>query len=66
MDALRIVMSSHNCTYDLKPLQEEAIGHLLKGKDVFCVLPTGYGKSDIFGWFPAVQTKVIIVHFNAN
>ena len=32
----------------LRPEQREAIGSLLRGRDVLCVLPTGYGKSLIY------------------
>ena len=35
----------------LKPEQSEAIKSLLNGKDFFAVLPTGFGKSLIFGNF---------------
>ena len=33
---------------ELKPVQEEALLHFIKRKDVFAVLPTGRGKSLIF------------------
>ena len=36
----------------LKDKQEEAILATLEGKDVFTVLPTGYGKSIIYGILP--------------
>ena len=35
----------------LKPEQKEAITSLLNGKDVFAVLPTGFGKSLIYQSF---------------
>ena len=35
----------------LKAEQKEAVESLLKGKDVFSVLPTGFGKSLIFQLF---------------
>ena len=35
----------------LKPEQKEAITSLLNGKDVFSVLPTGFGKSLIYQSF---------------
>jgi ATP-dependent DNA helicase RecQ len=44
-----------NCSVDtLKSEQMEAITHILRGRDVFGVLPTGYGKSMIFMLLPAV------------
>ena len=36
----------------LKEKQKEAILDILEGKDVFCALPTGYGKSIIYGILP--------------
>ena len=35
----------------MKDKQEEALKHLLDGKDVFAVLPTGFGKSLIYQSF---------------
>jgi superfamily II DNA helicase RecQ len=35
----------------LKEEQDKAVRDLLKGKDVFAVLPTGYGKSLIYQAF---------------
>ena len=40
--------------YSLKVEQEQAILLLVKGKDVFVSLPTGYGKSLCFGLLPRV------------
>ena len=37
--------------FTLKPEQEVAVKSLLDGKDVFAVLPTGYGKSLIYQMF---------------
>ena len=36
----------------LKPQQYKAIRNFMEGKDVFVVLPTGFGKSVIFGILP--------------
>ena len=36
----------------LKEKQEEAALAVLNGSDVFCVLPTGYGKSMVYGILP--------------
>ena len=38
----------------LKPAQEEALLQFIRRKDVFCVLPTGCGKSLIFQLVPLV------------
>ena len=45
----------------LKPGQREAIVHLLNGRDVLCVLPTGYGKSLIYQMFTLAKVKAISV-----
>ena len=45
------------CMYgitQLKPKQREAMLSFLSGKDVFVTLPTGYGKSIIYGLLPVV------------
>ena len=36
----------------LKDKQREAVLSILEGKDVFVMLPTGYGKSMIYGVLP--------------
>ena len=41
----------------LKAEQKEAVESLLRGKDVFGVLPTGFGKSLIFQLFVLVKTN---------
>lgn len=38
----------------LKPLQQEAIATFVQGNDVFVALPTGFGKSVMFGLLPTV------------
>ena len=54
----------------LKPEQKQAVVELLKGNDVFAVLPTGFGKTLIFQTFvfskaeasqSNVQPTVIVV-----
>ena len=35
--------------------QKEVVSHLLKGKDVFAVIPTGFGKSLIHQCFVLVK-----------
>ena len=43
---------------DLKPEQEEALSKLLDGTSVFASLPTGAGKSRIYGTFPKIKDLV--------
>ena len=43
---------------ELKPKQQEAIEAFVSGKDVFVALPTGYGKSVIFGILPSLFDKL--------
>ena len=45
--------------YCLKDEQVNAISALCSGENVFAILPTGYGKSDIFGLYPKIKQKVI-------
>ena len=42
---------SQELGFDLKSEQREALELLLRGKDVFCVLPTGFDKSLIYQMF---------------
>ena len=37
---------------ELKPQQQEVVVEFISGRDVFAVLPTGYGKSLCFGLLP--------------
>ena len=39
---------------ELKPKQVEAISAFVSGRDIFVSLPTGYGKSVIYGLLPKV------------
>ena len=52
---------------ELKPVQEEALLHFIKRKDVFAILPTGCGKSLIFqivqrvcAYFHTIEGSTII------
>lgn len=48
----------------LKPVQEEALLQFIRQKDVFCVLPTGCGKSSIFQLVPLVCVYLHNEKFN--
>ena len=43
----------------LKPEQLKVVEAFVKGRDVFAVLPTGYGKSLCFACLPAVVDKLL-------
>ena len=49
IDAAAVSLNAH----PLKTKQREAVEAFMKGNDVFVALPTGYGKSAIFGILPA-------------
>ena len=44
--------------FKLKPEQKTAIGHLISEKHTFYLLPTGYGKSAIYGILPLIKDQV--------
>ena len=43
----------------LKPEQADVIEAFVNGRDVFAVLPTGYGKSLCYGCLPVVFDKLL-------
>ena len=49
-----IIETARKVGIDLKEKQLEAIQMFCSGKDVFVSLPTGYGKSMIYGLLPLV------------
>ena len=59
-DKLRIsiIETAGKIGITLKPKQLEAIQAFCSGKDVFISLPTGYGKSMIYGLLPLVYNKI--------
>ena len=66
VDRLDLLAQELGCV--LKSEQREALELLLRGKDVFCVLPTGLGKSLIYQMFvhaksyqSSVQRPTVIV-----
>ena len=42
---------------DLKPEQMQAILEFINGRDIFVLLPTGYGKSLIYGLLPLSSSE---------
>ena len=59
-NALQEVCKELHLSYALKEEQVETIKNLCDKKHSFCLLPTGFGKSDIFGLLPLVMDKVNI------
>ena len=49
-----ITLSPTKLSVELKEKQREALLRFCLGRDVFVSLPTGYGKSMIFGLLPMV------------
>ena len=68
MDVDRLDLLAQELGFVLKSEEREALELLLRGKDVFCVLPTGLGKSLIYQMFvhaksyqSSVQRPTVIV-----
>lgn len=70
MDASAVsAATAHVCkdiklNFTLKKEQEDAIKHILAGSNLFCMLPTGFGKSEIFGLVPLIMNKVLTVPYH--
>ncbi|GAC1414663.1 MAG: ATP-dependent DNA helicase RecQ [Candidatus Velthaea sp.] len=60
MSALRDALKHHFGFSDFRPLQEEIVGDVLEGRDVFALLPTGGGKSLCFQ-LPALLSEGLTV-----
>ena len=45
-EIFRSIKSTYNYQYDLNTKQLKVISSILSGRNTFCVLPTGFGKSD--------------------
>ena len=43
--------------FDVRPEQKDAVNCLLEGRDVFAVMPTGFGKSFLFQLFFGNRTE---------
>ena len=67
MDVDRLDLLARELGFALKPEQKEALESLLRGNDVFCILPTGFVRSLIYEMFvyaknsSSVQRPTIIV-----
>jgi len=58
--ALSSVHRELNIPYQFKDKQIECMEAICNQHDVFCLLPTGYGKADIFSLPPLILDKVKI------
>lgn len=55
MAAYQEIQKKFDFPYSLKPEQKECIHKLVNGLNTVAILPTGYGKSDIFALQPLVS-----------
>ena len=44
---------------EMKPEQEELVKEFIPGRDVFGILPTGFGKSSCYGCLPLVFDELL-------
>ncbi len=49
--------------FDLKPAQLEVMQNVFNGRNCFGILPTGYGKSACYGYFPAIFDEVVTITY---
>ena len=56
--AVNECLSSSSKSFCIKHHQLEAINHIVNGKDMLCILPTGYGKSLIYQILPKLFLKL--------
>ncbi len=57
-DRLQSICQGLQLEYTINPHQLKALEKLAIGEDVFCLLPTGFGKSTILLLFPLLKDKV--------
>ena len=62
MEHVDELLSEYQLNLKLKSEQVECLEHLLNSKNVFAMLPTGFGKSLIYTLFPLLQKKVHIYY----
>lgn len=56
--AFNVLQVNHNFDFTLRAEQVECINFLVEKKNVFCVLPTGYGKTLCFVLPPLILDQV--------
>ena len=57
-EATRKVLRKFKFDFALKAEQENVVHHLIKGNDVFALLPTGFGKSMCYIMMPLIMSEV--------
>ena len=57
-EAVCEVLLQHKLFFELNIYQVQAIESLIAGRNIFCVLPTGTGKSIIYGLLGSLMKKV--------
>ena len=55
---LELILRQHGVSYSLHEKQLDAISSVVSGKNTLCVFPTGFGKSDVYGWVPILVDEV--------
>ena len=61
-DMVRAVNSKYNWDFSLKDAQRQVITEIMKKKNAFAVLPTGYGKSLCYMLPPLIYDQVNLYH----
>lgn len=62
-EAVQIVKQKYNIDISLKPEQKRILKNLIEKKDVFGVLPTGFGKSLTYIMLPLILDEVRLYTF---
>ena len=64
MDIQARVLAKHGIDFQLKEEQKRIIDVVIKEKkDLFCLLPTGFGKSLVYTLVPLILDEVSTFHF---
>ena len=58
MDTLETILKSYKFQFSLKPEQRDIIEGVVNNKDVFGLLPTGFGKSMTYTLIPLLFDQV--------
>ena len=66
VSAMKVIKEKFMIFYEFRDKQVEAIQVLVEGKHVFCIVPTGYGKSDIDGLPCLVHDEVSVLYISVT